>query len=219
MASVPADPCATEQPYLGTALLTPTGEGPRKGLKIAHSITYLDIGLFHLCGRNKKQYNLKLATWNVRTLLDSYGISDRPHRRTALIAAELRRYSIDIAALSETRLLHEGSLTEEGAGYTFFWKGSPPGGQHLYGVGLAIKNTLLPSLTETPVGISERLMTFRIPLAKKRYATLLSAFQQKTKYKTLWMHPRSKHWHMIDFIIVRCSDIKDVLITRAMRGA
>ncbi len=43
VAAVPADPCATEQPYLGTALLTSTGEGPRKGgLKIAHSITYLD---------------------------------------------------------------------------------------------------------------------------------------------------------------------------------
>ncbi len=33
------------------------------------------------------------------------------------------------------------------------------------------------------------------------------------------MHPCSKHWHLIDFIIVRCSDIKGVLITRAMRGA
>ncbi len=187
-------------------------------------------------------------------------------------------------------------------GYTFFWKGFPSGGQHLYGVGFAIKNTILPSLTETPVGISERLMTLRIPLAKKRHATLLSAyaptlpseneakecfyqaldealfripksdkilllgdfnarvgqnnriwsgvlgrhgiggvnengmrlltlcsehnltitntiFQQKAKYKTSWMHPRSKHWHMIDYIIVRCNDIKDVLITRAMRGA
>jgi len=51
--------------------------------------------------------------------------SDRPARRTALIAAELHRYNIDIAALSETRLADEGSLTEVGAGYTFFWKGLP----------------------------------------------------------------------------------------------
>ncbi len=43
VAAVSADPCATEQLYLGTALLTSIGEGPRKGgLKIAHSITYLD---------------------------------------------------------------------------------------------------------------------------------------------------------------------------------
>ncbi|KAI4826128.1 hypothetical protein KUCAC02_021775, partial [Chaenocephalus aceratus] len=102
--------------------------------------------------------------------------SDRPHRRTALVAAELSRYNIDIAALNETRILDEGSLTEEGMGYTFFWKGYPSGGQHLHGVGLAIKNTLLPRLAETPVGISERLMTLRIPLVKNRFATLLSAY-------------------------------------------
>ncbi|KAJ8402590.1 hypothetical protein AAFF_G00366730 [Aldrovandia affinis] len=33
------------------------------------------------------------------------------------------------------------------------------------------------------------------------------------------MHPRSKHWHLIDYVIVRCADINDVLLTRAMRGA
>lgn len=44
-------------------------------------------------------------------------------------------------------------------------------------------------------------------------------FQQKTKYKTTWMHPRPKHWHLIDYIIVRRCDISDILITRARRGA
>lgn len=262
------------------------------------------VGLFHTCGRNRKNksLNFKLATWNIRTLLDSHGSPERPQRRTALVAAELSRYNIDIAALSETRLLEEGSLTEEGMGYTFYWKGYPAGGQHLHGVGLAIKNTLLPKLTETPVGISERLMTLRIPLIKNRFATLLSVyaptlpsdtetndtfyqlldgalrripktdkilllgdfnarvgqddriwkgvlgrhgigqtnsngmrlltlcsehdltitntiFQQKNKYKTSWMHPRSKHWHLLDYVIMRRCDIRDVLITRAMRGA
>ncbi len=68
---------------------------------------------------------MKLATWNVRTLLDSTSNSDRPHRRTALVTVVLRQYNINIAALSETRLLDEGSLEEEGMGYTFFWKGHP----------------------------------------------------------------------------------------------
>ncbi|KAK6297804.1 hypothetical protein J4Q44_G00323870 [Coregonus suidteri] len=36
----------------------------------------------------------------------------RPERRRALIAAELKRYNIDIAVLSETRLLGEGSLRD-----------------------------------------------------------------------------------------------------------
>lgn len=44
-------------------------------------------------------------------------------------------------------------------------------------------------------------------------------FQLKNKHKTSWMHPRSKHWHLIDYIIVRCSNISNVLITCAVRGA
>ena len=33
------------------------------------------------------------------------------------------------------------------------------------------------------------------------------------------MHPRSKHWHLIDYVIVRRRDLIEVQITRAMRGA
>ena len=33
------------------------------------------------------------------------------------------------------------------------------------------------------------------------------------------MHPRSKQWHLIDYIIVRQRDLRDVCITRATRGA
>ena len=59
---------------------------------------------------------LSLATWNVRTLLDKKD-GDRPHRQAALIARELDRYDIDIAALQETRLEGQGSLQENN--YTF----------------------------------------------------------------------------------------------------
>ncbi|KAL8567281.1 hypothetical protein ACOMHN_023324 [Nucella lapillus] len=44
-------------------------------------------------------------------------------------------------------------------------------------------------------------------------------FQLNDAYKTTWMHPRSKHWHQIDFIICRQRDLRDFNITRAMRGA
>ena len=44
-------------------------------------------------------------------------------------------------------------------------------------------------------------------------------FQQKDKYKATWMHSRSKHWHLIDYIIVRKRDIKDAYSVRTMRGA
>ena len=33
------------------------------------------------------------------------------------------------------------------------------------------------------------------------------------------MHPRSKNWHLIDFVITRQRDLPDILDTRAMRGA
>ncbi|KAL8592908.1 hypothetical protein ACOMHN_050735 [Nucella lapillus] len=33
------------------------------------------------------------------------------------------------------------------------------------------------------------------------------------------MHPRSRHWHIIDHVITRRRDIRDILITRVMRGA
>ena len=33
------------------------------------------------------------------------------------------------------------------------------------------------------------------------------------------MHPRSKHWHLIDYIIVRRKDRNDVTITKSMCGA
>ena len=45
--------------------------------------------------------SINLAEWNVRTLLDKTH-SGRPERQTALVALELGRYNIDIAALSET---------------------------------------------------------------------------------------------------------------------
>lgn len=248
-------------------------------------------------GSNK----LILGAWNVRTLLDSSNTST-PERRTALVAKELQRYQIDIAALSETRLADEGSLREEGGGYTFFWKGKPQDEDRIHGVGFAIRTALLTNIPVLPIGINERLMKLRIPLSKSRYLTVISAyaptltspddlkenfyetldqvikstpqndklfilgdfnarvgrdylswegvlgrhgvgkvndngmrllskcaeyglcitntlFRMADKYKTTWMHPRSKQWHMIDFIITRQRDIRDVRVSRVMRGA
>ncbi|KAI8487938.1 hypothetical protein Bbelb_343860 [Branchiostoma belcheri] len=228
--------------------------------------------------------------------------SDRPERRTALIAAELNRYKVDIAALSETRLPGEGSLTEEGEGYTFFWRGLPLEDRRIHGTGLAVRTEFLRNSPEDPQGVSERLMTWRIPLKDNRYLTIISVyaptlianepdkdefyaslsaairavprtnklvimgdinarvgtrhhlwrgvlgphgvgncngnglrlltlcaehslvitntlFQLREMHKTTWMHPRSKRWHLLDYILVRQCDRKDVRITRAMRGA
>ena len=258
-----------------------------------------------ICGRNNTRNNslkLRIATWNVRTMLDGRDTNNIPRRRTALIAMELGRYNVDIAGLSETRLSDEGSLCEAGGGYTFYWKGYPSGCPRIHGVGMALKNSLVEKLTESPTYISERLMTLRLPLARSEYATVISAyaptlksdeetkdqfydslinvlshinrndkiillgdfnarvgrdsetwpgvlgrhgvgnmnsnglrllalctehnlsltntfFRMREKYKTSWMHPRSRHWHLIDYIAVSRGDLSSVIKTRAMRGA
>ena len=61
------------------------------------------------------------GAWKVHTLLDQ-DASLRPESRTALMVKELGRYQIDIAALSETRLVEEGSVAEPKGAYTFFWR-------------------------------------------------------------------------------------------------
>ena len=38
-------------------------------------------------------------------------------------------------------------------------------------------------------------------------------FQQANKYKTTWQHPRSKHWHMLDYVITRRKNLEGVHIT------
>jgi len=237
----------------------------------------------------------------VRTLLDNPS-AERPERRTALVARELARYNIDIAALSETRLANEGQLTEAGGGYTFFWSGRSTDERRESGVGFAIKNHLVPKLASLPKGINDRLMSMQIHLHDGKRATLISAyaptmtnpedvkdrfyedldtllssvsntdklillgdfnarvgrdsaawegvigksgvgkcnsngmrllevcsshdllitntiFRLPNRNKTSWMHPRSKHWHLIDYIIVRKKDRQDVRVTKAMCGA
>ena len=202
----------------------------------------------------------------------------------------------------KTRFAEEGSICEPEGGYTFFWKGKAENEVRIHGVGFAIRTSLLRHLPDLPTGINERLMKLRIPIAKSRHATIISAyaptlstcdedkeafyeslnllvkstpssnkliilgdfnarvgqdnvcwkgvlgphglgkmngnglllltmctetdltitnslFRMANKYKTTWMHPRSKHWHLIYYVIVRRRDIRDVQITRAMRGA
>ena len=43
--------------------------------------------------------------------------------------------------------------------------------------------------------------------------------QLREMHKTSWMHPRSKQWHLIDYVIVRRRDLKEEQIIRAMCGA
>ncbi|BHF84935.1 hypothetical protein SprV_1002808900 [Sparganum proliferum] len=92
--------------------------------------------------------------------------SNRPERRTALVARELARYKVDIAALSETRFSEQGQLEEVGAGYTFFWSGRPRTERRDAGVAFAIRNDIVGRLPCLPQGINDRLMSLRLPLRR-----------------------------------------------------
>ncbi|XP_013793813.1 craniofacial development protein 2-like, partial [Limulus polyphemus] len=228
--------------------------------------------------------------------------TDRPERRTALIAKELARYHLDIVALSETLLADKGQLSEVGTGYTFYWSGRNTDEWRKAGVGFAIRSDLARTLPHMPEGINDRLMMLRLPLTNNKNMTLISAYaptmtnQDETKdmfYKDLesvitsvprydrlvilgdfnarvgsdhvtwegvvgkhgigtcnsngllllrtctihdltirntlfhlltrnrtsWLHPRSKHWHLIDYVITRKNDARDMRVTKAVCGA
>jgi hypothetical protein len=77
--------------------------------------------------KNTRNTPLTVGAWNVRTLMDRVE-ADRPERRSALIARELARYKINIAALSEIE-----------PGYTLFWSCRGVEERREAGVGFAIK--------------------------------------------------------------------------------
>nr|VZI47847.1 unnamed protein product [Spirometra erinaceieuropaei] len=227
---------------------------------------------------------LTLAAWNVRSLLDNPR-SNRPERRTALVARELARYKVDIAALSETRFSEQGQLEEVGAGYTFFRSGRPRAERRNAGVAFAIRTDIVGRLPCLPQGINDRLMSLRLPLRRGgKFATIISAYAPPMtssdaadklivlgdfnarvgtdhtawrgvlgphglrgsndngllllrtcaehrliltntffclpeREKATWRHPRSRQWHLLDYVLVRRRDQRDMLVTKAIAGA
>nr|VZI49462.1 unnamed protein product [Spirometra erinaceieuropaei] len=113
-----------------------------------------------------------LRTRNIRSLLNNPK-SNRPERRTALLARELAA----IATLSETRFSEQGQLEEVGAGYTFFWSGRPRSERRDAGVAFAIQNDIVGRLPCLPQGLNDRLMSLRLPLRRGgKFALIISAY-------------------------------------------
>ena len=128
------------------------------------------------CGReNRKKTHLKLACWNVRTIMDTDN-NNRPERRSALVARELDKLQVDIATVSEVRYADQWSLVEQDAGYTLFWSGKAKEERRLSGVGFMIKTPIPSKLHSLPVGHSDRLMFLRLPLLNNKFATFISVY-------------------------------------------
>uniref|UniRef100_A0A8D8VT20 Craniofacial development protein 2 n=1 Tax=Cacopsylla melanoneura TaxID=428564 RepID=A0A8D8VT20_9HEMI len=254
--------------------------------------------------KKTKTTNMNIATWNVKTLLDSSRKeSSTIPRKTAIVAREMEKLNIDIAALQETHLKGFGRLDERKAGYTYFWSGCEESSERNdHGVAICIKTSLIrKGIISEPTCIDERIMTIDIieegtktvficcyaptnvdtDAAKDYFYDTLSNilrntprshsiilagdfnarvgrnnitwngvigkhgvgrqnenglrllqlsaleeltitstwFQQKDKYKNTWKHPRSRTWHMIDYIIVRQAQRSNVKKCRTMRSA
>ncbi|CAH1276009.1 Hypp9382 [Branchiostoma lanceolatum] len=88
--------------------------------------------------------------------------SNRPQRRSALVARELAKLDIDIASISEVRFADQGSLTEHGAGYTLYWSGKGKDERRQPGVGFMIENSIANKLQNL------------LPLQDNQFATLIS---------------------------------------------
>lgn len=58
----------------------------------------------------------------------------------------------------------------------FFWKGTPASEPRRSGIGFAIKNTLATKLTEHPIGVSDRVMTLRLPFGNDSFINLISVY-------------------------------------------
>uniref|UniRef100_A0A183S716 Endo/exonuclease/phosphatase domain-containing protein n=1 Tax=Schistocephalus solidus TaxID=70667 RepID=A0A183S716_SCHSO len=185
-------------------------------------------------------------------------------RRTALVARELVRYTVEIYALSETRFSEQGQPKEVGAGYNFLWSGRSKAERRDAGVSFAIRNSIVGRLPCLPQGINDRLMSLHLPLRGDNFATIISAYApQMTSsdvakdkfYEDLhsllatepkadklivladfnarvgtdhaswrgvpatWMHPRSRRWHLLNFVLVRRRDRQDVLVTKVISDA
>jgi len=95
-----------------------------------------------------------------------------PERRTAIVARELARYDIDIAALSEASQADEGQLKEHEGGNTFFWKGKPSEERCIHRIGFAVKNNTANELSVLLLGIDKCLMMLHLKLSHNQYATI-----------------------------------------------
>nr|VZI42250.1 unnamed protein product [Spirometra erinaceieuropaei] len=102
--------------------------------------------------------------------------SNRPERRTTLVARELARYMVDIATLSETPFSEQGQLEEVGAGYIFFCSCRPRAERRDAGVTFAIRNDIVGRLPCLPQDISDCLMNLRLPLRVGKFVTVISAY-------------------------------------------
>lgn len=85
-------------------------------------------------------------------------------RKTAIVAREMARLNISIAALQETHLKGFGRIDEKKAGYSYYWSGvEETSSRNDFGVAICVKTSLITKgIISEPTCINERIMTIDI---------------------------------------------------------
>ena len=115
------------------------------------------------------------------------GMTQIDLRHTALIVSELARYKIDIAAFSETRLASKGEAKFFFPFpfpffffffFFFFLSRCAPDDKHKAAIGYAIKTSLIGKLACPLKGVTDYLMTMKLPLHHRwgGVAAIISAY-------------------------------------------
>lgn len=125
------------------------------------------------CGRpnsfNYLNYTiLTFGAWNIGTLLDLQD-GAMPKGRTTLVCKDLVRFNIDVAALSESRILDEGRIRI----FYLLEKGKLAPEHRIHGMGFVVRTPLVHTHNLLPKAINERLMTLLIPLHHDDFLTLI----------------------------------------------
>nr|VZI27723.1 unnamed protein product [Spirometra erinaceieuropaei] len=139
--------------------------------------------------QNVRENPPTLAAWSVRSLLN-YQRSNRPERKTALVARKLARYKVDIAALSGTWSTEQDHAAWSGV------LGRP-------GLNGSNDNDLLLPRT----------------CAERRFLLTDTQFRRLMQENATWTHPPSRKWHLLACVLGRRRDQRNVLVTKAIAGA
>ncbi|XP_014788680.1 craniofacial development protein 2-like [Octopus bimaculoides] len=123
-------------------------------------------------------------------------------RKTAIIDRELTRLNVDILPCKRQDLLTLVPLGKEITHSSGRGLGKMRG-ESMFGLGKINEN-------------GERLLEF---CTSNDLCIANTFYNDKDRHKVSWCHPRSGHWHKIDFVIVRKNDVNTVKQTRSFQSA
>ncbi|BHF57446.1 hypothetical protein SprV_0100038800 [Sparganum proliferum] len=142
----------------------------------------------------------------------------------ALMAQETARYKVDIAALTETRFPEQGQLEESANDRLMSLR--LPLREGKFATIVSVCASLVTSLDEVRNNFYEDLhaLLASVPktdktCAEHRLVLTNTFFRLPMRKKATWIHPRSRHWHLMDIVLVRRRDQRGVLVTKAIPDA